>query len=292
MDEKTLSRLSSVAGRYTWNSTPLPLTYCKPGTSYVSDELSPASSGAPTKVTDLLSRMEAFGHYLFAFNPASVWWRQGLYPLGTFEGLKDIQDNLSLAPMRVHTLSLAFLQMNLIHLEKRHLVFLDENGVRTLSQDEAMAIRLSDAQLSKESPVATTSLPSVLKFITLLTKFDRYLKSIETWSRNSPPSAMVNGLFGSRANLQALIGKNGENRKMIQKLYLASSLLLLKYVNREDPTTCHRQIVSDLIRGEEEILGDCKELRPELADSMRKLAVKLSSPLLQRTAETLDPSEE
>ena len=292
MDEKALSRLSSVADRYTWNSTPLPLTYCKPGTSYVSDELSPSSSGAPTKITDLFSRMEAFGHYLFAFNPASVWWRQGLYPLGTFEGLKDIQDKLSLAPMRVHTLSLAFLQMNLIHLEKQHLVFLDENGVRTLSQDEAMAIRLSDAPLSKESPVATTSLTSALKFVSLLTKFDRYLKSIESWSSTSPSSTTVNGLFGSRANLQALIGKNGENRRLIQKLYLASSLLLLQYVDREDPTTCHRQIVSDLRSGEEETLGDCNELRPALADSLRKLAVKLNSALLQRSAETLDPSEE
>jgi hypothetical protein len=292
MDEKTLNRLSSVADRLDWNPKPLPLAYCKPGTSYVSDDLSLSSTGAPTKIADLLSRMDAFGHYLFAFNPGSVWWKQGLYPLGTFAGLKDIQDNLSLAPMRVHTLSLAFLQMNLIQLQNRHLVFLDENGVRTLNQDDAMAIRLSDSQLSKESPIATTSLASVLKFVSLLTKFDRYLKSIETWSRNSPSSTMVNGLFGSRANLQMLIGKNGENRKMIQKLYLASSLLLLKYVNREDPTTCHRQIVTDLGRGEEEILGDCNELRPALADSMRKLAVKLNSPLLQRSAESLDPSEE
>lgn len=292
MDEKTLNRMSSLAVRYDWNSKPLPLTYCKPGTSYVSDDPSSPVSGGPTRFADLLSRMEAFGHYLFAFNPGSIWWKQGLYPLGTFAGLKDIQDKLSLAPMRVHTLSLAFLQMNLIQLQERHLVFLDENGVRTLNQDEAMAIRLSDSQLSSKSTVATTSLPSVLKFISLLSKFDRYLKSIESWSRNSPSSTMVNGLFGSRSNLQTLIGKNGENRKMIQKLYLASSLLLLKYVNREDPTTCHRQIVTELESGEEQYLGDCGELRPAVADSMRKLATKLNSALLQRTAETLDPSEE
>ncbi|MEO5667627.1 MAG: hypothetical protein ABIR96_06190 [Bdellovibrionota bacterium] len=293
LDESTLSRLSEISDRYDWNEKPLPLSYCKPEQTSVAGDIQTSSDPEFTALDAILARIEAFGHYLFAFNPAAIWWKQSpIYPLGAFAGLKDIQDQGSLAPMRVHALSLAYLQFNLLHFQNRHLVFLDENGVRTLDKNQAYGIRLSDAEIGRDAVIAKSSLRSVLKWAELLAKFDRYLLSVETWSKSSQASSSrVNGLFVSRTNLKTLIGPSGENRKNIHKLYLATSLLLLKYVDRDDPTHCARQIVTDLATGGEEMLGDCAELRPQLASALRKLAIQLNSPLLKRTGDTLDPAK-
>lgn len=292
--ENALTRLSSVAGRYSWTDKPYPLSYCKP------TETNPRSLGisAPAPGASafdaVLARLEAFGHYLFALNPGSTWWKSGdvVYPLGSFDSMKEIQKSGTISPEKIHTLSLALLQFNLLHLESRHLVFVDPDGIQT-DQDNAQGIRLSSDNLGPSSVIAKTDLASAIRWLELLSKFDRYLRSIETWSLSPQATPKkIKSLFASRENLNMLIGPDGENRKKIGKLYLATSLLLLKFVDRENPGECHRQIVTELRTGKEELLGDCSELRPALAASLRKLSMKLQSTLLQRSADALDATIE
>jgi hypothetical protein len=293
VDEQTLNNLSKIYRELDWNAKPLPLAYCTPTESLVSASRSPFATGSVSQLSLLLDRMDAFAHYLFAFNPGAPWWKQkdAPYPLGDFSGMKDIQDSKALAPMRVHTLALAFTQLNLLHLEEDHLILLDEKGLPTKAPDQAMGIRLSARKLDPYSVLATTSAADTVKWVKLLTKFERYLKLIEAWSRGSTASTeRVNALFGSRENLRMLIGDETPNREVVQKLYLATSLLLLKFVDHSRPETgCYSEIVTDLKTGAEELVGDCGERRAELADAMRKIAIKIRSPLLQRSADELDP---
>lgn len=285
--EKILRNFSKYSATYDWSDSPVALQYCKPEPGESATGMKSKSS---ERLASMLNRMEAFGHYIFAFNPNASWWlKTGRYPLGDFSSLKDIQDSRTVAPAKIHTLALAFLQMDLIHLQERHLVLLNEFGVRTLNQDEALGIRLSEFRLTPESLESTSTLSSALHFVSLLTKFDRYLASLEDWDvSNRSANWRKVDLFGSVENFNLLLGDvNRSNRELIQKLYLASSLMLTKFINEEDSSSCHDLIQTNLVDGNEVLSGECGALKQELSRSLATLAQKLHSALLQRKAREL-----
>ncbi len=286
MTESELSRLSRNSDKYSFAEKPMPINYCTPGGSMSASAPRPSKTGSA--LATMLDRMDAFGHYLFAFNPAASWWRSSgpsQHPMGSFNGMKQIQDSKSLVPMKIHALPLAFLQLDLLHFEGNHLVFLNEAGERTLDQNEAVGVRLSEDTLGSRSETAVTKLSSALHFLELLGKFDAYLASLERWSKNAS-SSKIRGFFVERDNLKAILGSPAEpNRKKIEQLYLALSLLLMEYVDKHEAGVCYDTVTTQLESGEEALSGDCGAQRKPLARGLMKLAVKLKSPLLKRRAE-------
>jgi hypothetical protein len=297
MDEKTLTQLSSVADAYTWAARPYALSHCSPRRNETAAPQThagfvAASSTSPTQsaLSLVLDRTEAFSHYLFAVNPGARWWKNRSYPLGEFNTLAQILQNRSLVPIQMHALALAYTQLDLLKFEKDHLLFLDESGRPTTDQDNAFGIRISENRLTNQSQYAVSELDSVLRLLDLLSKFERYLASLEVWSRSSQArSAQVEKLFGSRENLNSLLSANsGANREMIEQFHLASSLLLSRFINRDDPSRCYSRITTHLATGEETLTGDCGPLKKALASRLDRLAQRLNSPLLKRQAEQLE----
>ena len=287
VSENTLENIADKSDSYSWADSPQPMKYCRPdGNGWASGYPSKSSKTLDT----MLSRLGAFSHYLFAFNPNARWWvKRGKFPMGDFEGLKDIQDTGALAPAKVHLLALALMQLDFEHFQNRHLVYLDEDGKRTFDDNEAMGIRFSENPLNNNSTLATTSLESSIKFFNLVLKFDRYLASLERWKRTSHfRKWRVNDLFGSRKIFDTLIGEEGNsNRDIIQKLYLAASLMFPKFISDDDVTQCTASLRTNLKTGEETASGDCGDLKPELAKTLNVLGDKMGSALLKRQASLL-----
>lgn len=291
MSESDLSKLSQNEAHFTFAEQPLPLYFCKPASSKTAfAPLVERPVTVSSSLSNRLSRMDAFAHFLFSYNPAASWWGslgQLDHPMGDFNSLSGIQKTKSLVPKRIHALGLAFLQLDLLHFEKHHLVFLNEQGERTLNQDEAMGIRLSEHEIGPQAEVAETTLSSTLDFLELLFKFDRYLQTLESWSKTASIKD-VEGYFVEEANLNAILGSSEESsRELIGRLYLASSLLLLEFIDQDNKGFCFNKLKTDLISGQEKVEGTCDSSRLQFSRALNRLANKLESPLLQRHAQDL-----
>ncbi len=286
--EKSLLNMPELKNTYSWAPEPKAMRSCRPdGDGWASGYSSESSKG----LNSLMFRLEAFGHYLFAFNPNAKWWlKSGRFPMGKFEGLATIQDTGAIAPFKTHLLALGLMQLDFEHFLDRHLVFLSENNHRTFDQDKAVAIRLATQEVNDDSTLAETKLSEVLKLLQLLSKFDRYLVHLEHWKTSSHYSnSKMKALFGTQKSFNKILGLGDElnSREKIHKFYLASSLLLLKYINTNDLNECYSSLTTDLSNGHERVSGSCDSQQTELAQAFEFLSSKLDSALLLRYANAL-----
>lgn len=281
--EEVVENLGNLTDTYSWASQPSAMEHCLPsGNGWASGY--PATSSVD--LDTMISRSSAFAYLLFAFNPNADWWQNKDYPLGTFTGLGDIQKSRALAPTQIHQLGLGLMQLDIENFMQKHIVYLDEEGLRTTDPYAAVGLRFSESPVEKTTQVVETKLASTLRLLDLVNKADRYLLSIENW-RNSDrySERMLKSLFSSEETLELLLGNGPQtNREIIQEFYLGSSLLLLDFVQVEDRSKCYASLKTRLDSGVESGQGDCGNLRPKLAAALDKLGDRLGSDLLKQRA--------
>jgi len=291
--EKTLSNIASVKENYSWAPEPKAMIACRPdGDGW--------SSGYPSKsstsLNDMLGRLEAFSHFLFAFSPNASWWvNSGYYPINDFGGVAEIQRDRALVPGDAHLLALGLMRLDFEHFMDRFLIYLDESGKRTLDESKAVGIRISTQSLNSNSTSATTELKEVLRLLNLVKKLDRYLAHLEYWKTSPRFSTWrMKQLFGNLDNLNTLLGVGQESttRETIQKVYLGASLLMLKYIDLDEKGKCYSTVRTSLADDTEIISGDCGEDRKAFGGMLSFLAGKLDSAVLLRHSENIWPTED